>query len=296
MDATAGDAQAQQAQQAAGDDAQQQQQQQQPQDGEAGANANANAADATATAAGTTNAPSVAPLRRPPPNVDQLVSVKVENLPSSASVGGLRGFFESMIPKTVEIQDVHVPMDKYTREPRRFAFVRFLSDEDARQAVAATDGKEYDGSALRVIVAQRPRVVSSNQGGGGYDRGGRGYGGGGYGGRGGRGRSRSPPRGYAPPPRYDYYGGGGGYGGGGYGGGGYGGYGGGGGGYGGGYGGGGGGSYGYDGRGRSPPRADRRDRDRDRDYYGRGSGAGAGAGGSVGGGGGGGAGAAQGYS
>ena len=64
------------------------------------------------------------------------------------------------------------------------------SDQEAQAAIAALNGKEYDGRALTVNEA-KPRESGGGRGGyggGGGGRGGRGGGGGGYGGggRGGR--------------------------------------------------------------------------------------------------------------
>jgi RNA recognition motif-containing protein len=81
------------------------------------------------------------------------------------------------------VKEVAIPSDRETGRPRGFAFVTMGSDGDAKAAIAALDGKDLDGRALRVNEAQDkpPRT-----GGGG---GGRGFGGGG-GGRGGGGRER----------------------------------------------------------------------------------------------------------
>ncbi|MBL8858253.1 MAG: RNA-binding protein [Planctomycetes bacterium] len=137
----------------------------------------------------------------------------VGNLSYSTTEAALRSAFEA---DGREVREVAMISDRETGRPKGFAFVQMGSEEDAKQAIAALDGRELDGRPLRVNEAQE------RQGGGGGGGGGRGGygGGGGGGGRGG------------------YGGGGGGRGGGG---GGYGGGGGGRGGGGGGYGGGGGG-------------------------------------------------------
>ena len=115
-----------------------------------------------------------------------------------------------------EVVSCALPTDRETGRPRGFGFVE-MSDEDAKKAIQALDGKDFGGRSLRVNEAQ-PRESRGGGGGGGYGGGGGGYGGGG-GSRGGGGSG-----GYGG-------GGGGGYGGGGgsRGGGGSGGYGGGGG-------------------------------------------------------------------
>ena len=90
------------------------------------------------------------------------------------------------------VTSAQVVTDRYTGQARGFGFVEMASEDEARQAIAAINGRNIDGRAL-VVNESKPR----EGGGGGGSRGG-GGGGGSYGGGGG---SRS--------------GGGGGYGGGG---------------------------------------------------------------------------------
>src|SRR6516162_3417246 len=77
------------------------------------------------------------------------------------------------------VQSAQVIMDRDTGRSKGFGFVEMGSDQEAKAAIAAMNGKEVDGRALTVNEA-KPR---EDRGGGG---GGRGYGGGG-GGRGGYG-------------------------------------------------------------------------------------------------------------
>ena len=91
------------------------------------------------------------------------------------------------------VTSAQVVTDRYTGQARGFGFVEMASEDEARQAIAAINGRNIDGRAL-VVNESKPR----EGGGGGGSRGG-GGGGGSYGGGGG---SRSG-------------GGGGGYGGGG---------------------------------------------------------------------------------
>ena len=80
------------------------------------------------------------------------------------------------------VREVAIPSDRETGRPRGFAFVTMGSDADAKAAIAALDGKDLDGRALRVNEAQdKPRTGGGGGGGGG------GYGGGSRGGRGGGG-------------------------------------------------------------------------------------------------------------
>ena len=82
------------------------------------------------------------------------------------------------------VLEVDMIMDRMTGRPRGFAFVTMETKEAAEAAVAALNGKSYDGRALTVNEA-RPREERPRSGGGG---GGGGYQGGGGGGRGGEGR------------------------------------------------------------------------------------------------------------
>jgi len=94
-----------------------------------------------------------------------------------------------------EVTDVHIVMDRETGRSRGFAFVEMANDAEAQAAIAALDGREMDGRALKVNEA-RPKEEGGRGGsrggggGGGYGGGGGGRsGGGGYGGGGGGGRS-----------------------------------------------------------------------------------------------------------
>ena len=76
-----------------------------------------------------------------------------------------------------EVVSCALPTDRETGRPRGFGFVE-MSDEDAKKAIQALDGKDFDGRSLRVNEAQ-PRESRGGGGGGGYGGGGGGYGGGG---------------------------------------------------------------------------------------------------------------------
>ena len=88
-----------------------------------------------------------------------------------------------------QVESATVITDKLTGKSKGFGFVEMSSDQEAQAAIAALNGKEYDGRALTVNEA-KPRESGGGRGGygGGGGRGGRGGGGGGYGGggRGGR--------------------------------------------------------------------------------------------------------------
>jgi len=91
-----------------------------------------------------------------------------------------------------EVQEVAVVTDRDTGRPRGFAFVTMPDDAQARAAIEALNGNEFEGRNLNVNEA-RPKTPGGNGGGrGGY--------GGGRGGNGGGRRDRwwKPPRCYTP--------------------------------------------------------------------------------------------------
>merc|ERR1712235_201925 len=95
---------------------------------------------------------------RPPPNIDGMVSLKIDNLSYRTDLETLRRKFG----KYGEIGDVYVPKDKYG-ESRGFAFVRFYDKRDAEDAIDAMDGKELDGRDLRVDIARHDRPQPSRR-------------------------------------------------------------------------------------------------------------------------------------
>jgi RNA recognition motif-containing protein len=97
----------------------------------------------------------------------------VGNLPYTMDEGDLRDLFTPYgAPSSVA-----VIMDRGTGRSKGFGFVEFEKDTEAKAAISALNGRDFNGRALTVSEA-RPRA----EGGGGGGRGG--YGGG----RGGGGR------------------------------------------------------------------------------------------------------------
>jgi RNA recognition motif-containing protein len=93
----------------------------------------------------------------------------VGNLPFSATTETLRQTFAS----SGDVTDVHVVTDRETGRSRGFGFVTMGNAQEAANAIAAMNGADMDGRALRVNEAEeRPQ---------------RSGGGGGFGGGGGRG-------------------------------------------------------------------------------------------------------------
>ncbi|RKY11131.1 MAG: RNA-binding protein [Planctomycetota bacterium] len=112
------------------------------------------------------------------------MNIYAGNLSHDVTDDDLREAFEAF----GEVESVNVLKDRFTGESKGFGFVEIKSEEEAKAAIAAMDGKELKGRAIKVAEA-RPRSGS------GPGRGGRrgGFGGGGrrgsFGG-GGRGRDR----------------------------------------------------------------------------------------------------------
>ncbi len=101
----------------------------------------------------------------------------VGNLSRDASEGELQALFQTH----GEVTRVEIIKDKYTGDPRGFAFVEMSGDTEAKAAIQDLNKKEFKGRNLTVNEA-RPRESRSDEGGGG----GRGREGGGGGRRGGR--------------------------------------------------------------------------------------------------------------
>ncbi|KPJ02639.1 Serine/arginine-rich splicing factor 2 [Papilio xuthus] len=93
---------------------------------------------------------------RPPPRIDGMVSLKVDNLTYRTTAEDLRRVFE----RCGDVGDIYIPRDRYTRESRGFAFVRFFDRRDAEDALDSLDGRMLDGRELRVQMARYGRPSS----------------------------------------------------------------------------------------------------------------------------------------
>jgi len=83
----------------------------------------------------------------------------VGNLSYNSTDQDLRELFS----QAGEIQEVSVVMDRYTSQPKGFAFVQMVQAADAQKAIEMFNGKELDGRRL-VVNVSRPREQSSNNG------------------------------------------------------------------------------------------------------------------------------------
>jgi len=132
----------------------------------------------------------------------------VGNLPHSTTEAELRNLFEAH----GAVDKVSMVADRETGRSRGFAFVEMTDAGEAEKAIAALNGTELGGRALKINEA-KPKTDRPGGGGGGrgFGGGGRGFGGGGGGGRpgggggggrkGGGGGGRDDYQGHARQPR-----------------------------------------------------------------------------------------------
>jgi len=86
--------------------------------------------------------------RRPPRDVDRMTSLRVGNLPFSATAEDMTPLFE----KFGDVGDIYFPLERDTGRSRGFAFVRYYDKRDAEDAVDSLNGRTYDGRELRISV------------------------------------------------------------------------------------------------------------------------------------------------
>jgi RNA recognition motif-containing protein len=97
----------------------------------------------------------------------------VGNLPYSVTEADLR---DAVASSGHDVAEVKVMMDRDTGRPRGFAFVEMATEEGARAAIEALNGRDLQGRTLNVSEA---RERSGGGGGGGFGGGSRRGGGGG---------------------------------------------------------------------------------------------------------------------
>lgn len=97
------------------------------------------------------------------------MNIYIGNMSFNTTEASLRKAFEGF----GEVSTVNIITDKYSGEPRGFAFVEMPTKNEAIAAISGLNGQDLDGRALNVNEA-KPRT----EGGGGGNRGG--GGGGGY--------------------------------------------------------------------------------------------------------------------
>ncbi|MFW6074059.1 MAG: RNA recognition motif domain-containing protein [Chloroflexota bacterium] len=80
------------------------------------------------------------------------MNIFVGNLNFRSTEQTLQGLFEPY----GEVTSVRIITDRETGRSRGFGFVEMANDEEARAAIAALDGQDFDGRPLNVNEA-RPR-------------------------------------------------------------------------------------------------------------------------------------------
>lgn len=88
-----------------------------------------------------------------PPNIHGMVSLKVDNLSYRITPEDLKPIFE----RYGDVGDIYIPRDRFTKESRGFAFVRFYDRRDAEDAMDRLDGYVLDGREMRVQTARYGR-------------------------------------------------------------------------------------------------------------------------------------------
>ncbi len=89
----------------------------------------------------------------------------VGNLSYNTSEDGLRNMFSEF----GNVASVKVIFDRETGNSKGFGFVEMSTDEEASAAIAGTNGREFDGRALRVNEAMDKPRQDNRRSGGGYN-------------------------------------------------------------------------------------------------------------------------------
>jgi arginine/serine-rich splicing factor 2 len=88
-----------------------------------------------------------------------MVSLKVDNLSYRITPEELQPMFE----RYGDVGDIYIPRDRFTKESRGFAFVRFYDKRDAEDAMDKMDGYVMDGREMRVQMARYGRPAEPPQ-------------------------------------------------------------------------------------------------------------------------------------
>jgi RNA recognition motif-containing protein len=90
------------------------------------------------------------------------MNIYIGNMSFDTTEDQLRQAFEGF----GSVSTVNIIKDKYSGEPRGFAFVEMSSKDEAVAAISGLNGHDLNGRALSVNEA-KPRTDSGNRGGGG---------------------------------------------------------------------------------------------------------------------------------
>ncbi len=89
------------------------------------------------------------------------MNIYIGNLSFDTTEDQLRQAFEGF----GEVSTINIIADKYSGEPRGFAFVEMSAKSEAIAALSGLNGQELNGRSLKVNEA-KPRVQSGNRSGG----------------------------------------------------------------------------------------------------------------------------------
>ena len=89
------------------------------------------------------------------------MNIYIGNMSFDTTEDQLRQAFEGF----GEVSTVNIIADKYSGEPRGFAFVEMSAKDEAVAALSGLNGQELNGRSLKVNEA-KPRVQSGNRSGG----------------------------------------------------------------------------------------------------------------------------------
>ena len=90
------------------------------------------------------------------------MNIYVGNLSRTVTEDALRKTFEAF----GAVSSVKIMTDKFTGEPRGFAFLTMEDDEQAQQAINGLDNSDFEGQRIRVNTARPPQPRTPGQGGG----------------------------------------------------------------------------------------------------------------------------------
>ncbi len=93
------------------------------------------------------------------------MNIYIGNLSRDTTEHQLRQAFEGF----GEVSTVKIVEDKYSGEPRGFAFVEMSANSEAAAAISGLNGQDMNGRALNVNEA-KPRAQSGNRSGGNHYR------------------------------------------------------------------------------------------------------------------------------
>ena len=91
------------------------------------------------------------------------MNIYIGNMSFNTTEDQLRQAFEAF----GAVSTVNIIKDKYSGEPRGFAFVEMSSKDEAMAAISGLNGQEIDGRALNVNEAKPRNEGGGNRGGGG---------------------------------------------------------------------------------------------------------------------------------